>query len=131
MTDDTSAAGSSSTPIVVPADVQEKFGPIVQLILASESMNDDERRYWIDILPAMSPEQIEKLQEILQREKQQLAAIDAKYAQDMQDVAHAKSIEQIGSDRAQRQAMRSATEEESRKNEHATAEGLFDIIDNA
>ncbi len=59
MADDATTADGSASPIIVPADVREKFGALVDLILASESMNDDERRYWIDILPVMTQEQIE------------------------------------------------------------------------
>ena len=127
---DATSAGTGSTPIVVPADVQAKFGGIVSLILASESMNEDERRYWIDILPAMTPEQIAKLQEILSREKEQLAAIDAKYAQGMTQFADAKAAVQSGEERVQRQSQRAATEAEIRANETQAAEGLLDQLDN-
>ena len=127
---DATSAGTGSTPIVVPADVQAKFGGIVSLILASESMNEDERRYWIDILPAMTPEQIAKLQEILSREKEQLAAIDAKYSQGMTQFADAKAAVQSGEERVQRQSQRAATEAEIRANETQAAEGLLDQLDN-
>ena len=130
MTDATSA-GTGGTPIVVPADVQAKFGGIVALILASESMNEDERRYWIDILPAMTQDQIAKLQDILAREKEQLAAIDAKYAQGMAQFADAKSAVQTGEERLQRQSQRDATEAEVRASEAQAAEGLLDQLDNA
>ena len=127
---DATSAGTGGTPIVGPADVQAKFGGIVSLILASESMNEDERRYWIDILPAMTPEQIAKLQEILSREKEQLAAIDAKYAQGMTQFADAKAAVQSGEERVQRQSQRAATEAEIRANETQAAEGLLDQLDN-
>ncbi len=42
-------------------------------------MNLEERQYWINILPIMTPEQIKNLRDILTNEKEQLAAIDAKY----------------------------------------------------
>ncbi len=43
-------------------------------------MNNEERQYWINILPIMTPEQLKNLEEILLSEKEQLAAIDAKYS---------------------------------------------------
>lgn len=129
MSDATNPTGRGTTPIVVPDDVRAKFGSLVDLIVASESMNDDERRYWIDILPAMTPEQITKLQDILAREKEQLAAIDAKYSQSMTQIANAKATEKIVEDRKQRGTERAATEAEVRASETQAAEGLLDQID--
>lgn len=131
MSDAAGSTGASPIPLVVPADVQAKFGDIIALIVASESMNDDERRYWIDILPAMTPDQIAKLQDILAREKEQLAAIDAKYSKNMEQMAGAKAVEQTGEERKQRQAERSATEQEIRADETQAAEGLLDQIQDA
>ena len=68
--------------LTVPPDVQEKFGPLIELIKGSESMNDEERQYWVNILPIMTPEQLKNLEDILVNEKRQLAAIDAKYSKD-------------------------------------------------
>lgn len=66
--------------IAVPDNVKQQFPELVALVLGSESMNDEERQYWINILPIMTPEQIENLRDILESEKKQLAAIDEKYA---------------------------------------------------
>lgn len=52
---------------------------LVDLILKTESMKDEERKYWFQLLPIMSTEQIKKLQNILQNEKDQLAELDQKY----------------------------------------------------
>lgn len=71
-------AGSN---LVIPPETQDKFGELIALVKDSESMNDEERQYWINILPIMTPEQIQNLHDILKNEKDQLAAIDAKYAQ--------------------------------------------------
>lgn len=68
--------------LTIPPDVQEKFGPLIELIKGSESMNDEERQYWVNILPIMTPEQLKNLEDILVNEKRQLAAIDAKYARE-------------------------------------------------
>ena len=55
--------------------------PLVELILKSESMDDGERQYWFNLFEVMNKEQVEKLRDILVREKQKLAEIDAKYSQ--------------------------------------------------
>ena len=116
---------SSGAVIIVPQDVRAKFGDLADLILASESMNDDERRYWIDILPAMNDEQVAKLRDILVRERDQLAAIDAKFAKDKGQLADAKAVEHIGVERKQRSDERAAGEAEARAAEAQAAEGLL------
>lgn len=83
MSDDTSSA-TDSTVLIVPPEVQEAFPEIISLILVSESMNVTERQYWVDILPVMTPEQVAQLLKILTNERDQLAAIDAKYAQEIE-----------------------------------------------
>lgn len=118
-------------PIIVPADVRAAHGEIVDLILASESMNDDERRYWLDILPAMTPEQIAKLKDILVRERDQLQAIDAKYSKDMTSLADAQAVRQTGEERQKRMQERSATEAEAKATEEKAAENLLDEMNNA
>ncbi len=120
----------ATTPIIVAADTRAKHGELVDFILASESMNDDERRYWIDILPVMSDEQITKLRDILVRERDQLAAIDAKYSQDMTNVADAQAIRQTGEERKQRQDERSSAEAQAEATEEQVAEGLLDQMKN-
>lgn len=132
MADDASSTGTGPIPIVVSDDVRATFGPLVDLIVGSESMNDDERKYWIEILPVMSPEQIAKLQDILTREKEQLAAIDAKYSGvPGTPTEPTKSVEQTGVERKQRSEERQMTEAEARATETQAAEGLLDQINQA
>lgn len=105
--------------LVIPPDVQEKFGPILALIQGSESMNNEERQYWINILPIMTPEQLKNLEDILGSEKKQLAAIDAKYSKEMRQAEGNASIasmeEQIRSKKQKR--MESEAEHMKRENE--------------
>ncbi len=59
-------------------------------------MNNEERQYWVNILPIMTPDQRKNLEEILVSEKQQLAAIDAKYSKQAEPAANQTSPEQTG-----------------------------------
>lgn len=76
----TPATGTPASSLKVPDSVRQQFPDLVELVAASESMNDEERQYWFDILPVMTPEQVQNLRDILTNERNQLAAIDAKYA---------------------------------------------------
>ncbi len=81
--------------LVIPPETQAKFAPLLEYIKASESMNDEERQYWINILPIMTPEQLKNLEDILMNEKQQLAAIDAKYSKEVATVSSTASVSSI------------------------------------
>lgn len=63
----------------ISEDFAKKNPVLVDLILRTESMKDEERKYWFQLLPIMSEEQAQKLQNILQNEKDQLAELDKKY----------------------------------------------------
>lgn len=67
----------------IPKFVSDKYPDLVELIKTTESMDDQEREYWFQILPIMTPEQIEKFRGILVTEKQQLAELDKEYEDEL------------------------------------------------
>ncbi len=67
----------------VPPLVKEKFPDLMQLIKETESMNEEERDYWFQILPIMTEEQIGKFRTILLNEKQQLTQLDQEYSKEL------------------------------------------------
>ncbi|MFT7184137.1 MAG: hypothetical protein ACI9QC_000468 [Oceanicoccus sp.] len=79
----TKTSGANAADYKIPAVVQEKFAELVKLILATESMSKEERNYWFQILPIMTPEQIERLNGILHEEKSQLAKLDSDYQDEL------------------------------------------------
>lgn len=116
-----------ASTLVIPTEILERFGPLIELIKASESMNNEERQYWINILAIMTPEQIRNLEEILRNEKSQLAAIDAKYNKEAGSSSNPSMLlgmeEKIRSKKQERQRVEQeeATEEEMQE-EHLLAE---------
>lgn len=122
MSDETTQQGqqtsqsSGGTGIFVPESVRLSHGPLVNLILQSESMNDEERQYWIDLLPIMTNEQIQQLQLILDNEKKQLAAIEEKYSSGTQGTTQAnvtmRNVEEIALQRTQKASERIHVEQE-------------------
>jgi hypothetical protein len=127
MADDQTTGGN----LAIPDDTRQKFGDLVDLIEKSESMNDEERQYWINILPIMTPEQIQSLRDILVNERNQLAAIDAKYAKEIQSVGEEQFIKQVSEDRRKRSAGRTQAEAKTKEQEDASADALLKEIDNA
>lgn len=70
----------------IPDAVKNQYPDLVPLILQTESMNDDERQYWFQILPIMTDDQVTKLREILTNEKTQLAEIDKQYHKEVKQI---------------------------------------------
>lgn len=68
---------------IVPQLVREKFPDLIKLIYETESMNTEEREYWLQIMPIMSEEQIVKFRDILVNEKDQLSKLDKEYESEM------------------------------------------------
>ena len=58
----------------VSVEVQKKFPDLVEMIKESQSMNPEERQYWVDVLLIMSDDQIQNLRNILENEKKQIEA---------------------------------------------------------
>lgn len=52
---------------------------LVTLIRETESMNEEEKQYWITLIPNMKDSDKEKLEAILTKEKETLAEIDARF----------------------------------------------------
>ncbi len=85
---------------------------LVVLILESKSMdNFEEKQSWFSLLPMMNKEQVNKLQDILVREKQKLAEIELKYeqkkdelkikyTQKREDMVYTKKMQEIRSEEA-------------------------------
>lgn len=64
-------------------------------ILNTESMDEDEKGYWFDILPSMNGSQIERLVDILLIEHKKLTALEIKYQKEIKALneKHLKELE--------------------------------------
>jgi len=67
----------------IPEEVRQQFPDLVELIKGSSSMDDEERQYWVDVLPIMSEDQIKNLRDILINEKTQIQEVNQAYAKGM------------------------------------------------
>lgn len=119
---------AKSSAVQIPDDLKQKFPELIALILASESMNDEERQYWINILPVMTPEQIRNLQDILTNEREQLAAIDRKYAKEIERIGESQLLQKVDEERRRRRSQRLQKEEHTRQQEENTAAEILGKI---
>jgi len=132
---DSDTQGSSGTQdprsgIFIPEELRAKYPQLIEMILASESMNDEERQYWVEIMPVMSPEQIQQLEKILQNEHDQLAEIDSKYGKQIEEIAaKQRPIEELDEKRQQLATDRTQKEQSVRAAEEQAAADLLNKID--
>lgn len=74
-------------------EIQAKYPELIGLILKTESMEDDERQYWFDIMPSMTDEQIDRLFDILDTERRKLEALEEKYKNEIKQLNEKHLIE--------------------------------------
>jgi len=79
MADPLTTSQDEQSTLVIPEEVRANFPDLVELVKGSQSMDDEERQYWIDALPIMSEDQVENLRGILENEKSQLEEVEASY----------------------------------------------------
>ena len=113
----------------IPNDMLEQNADLVVLVLESKSISDPkEKQSWFDLYLLMNQEQIDKLRDILTREKEKLAEIEAKY-QAKQDEIKRKYEETYASGAYQRQQDKIRdTETASREQESLEADALLSQI---
>ena len=115
-------AGSQNSSPLPPA-IAAKYPDLEQLIRKTESMTDEERNYWFQILPIMTDQQVEKLRGILLHEKEQLSKLDSEYQEELSKI-NAKHMnewkgEESRAEREKREAEEKAHEAEEKAQEAA------------
>jgi len=115
--------------LIIPDETRAQFPDLIEFILGSESMNDEERQYWINILPVMTPDQRTSLTDILETEKKQLKAIDKKYAKEIERIGAQNLIHKTEQERRKKRKERSEVEEEAEAADEKVAEELLAQID--
>lgn len=126
MKDDSSGSASGVT---ISDDLRTKFPDLIALILQSESMNDEERQYWVNIMPIMTPEQLQNLRDILNNEQKQLAAIDDKYSAQIGNNNNKELIAKTEASIKGRREERSEQEEIHEREEYIQTEDLLKKIE--
>lgn len=113
----------------IPNDMVENNGDLVVLVLESKSISEPkEKQSWFDLYSLMNQEQIDKLRDILTREKEKLAEIEARYQAKQEEIR--KRYEETyasGAYQQQQEKIRDS-ETESREKEEMEADALLTQI---
>lgn len=116
---------------IIPKLVREVFPDLVKFIFETESMDADEREYWLQILPIMTEDQIKKFRDILVNEKEQLTKLDKDYESEMSKLEKTQkatiSEEEVLKRRAELKAKESANETVEQKQEEELLKNLQNL----
>jgi hypothetical protein len=64
-------------------ELETRYKELIDLVLGSESIDNNEKQYWFDIMPSMTDEQIDRLFNILMTERKQLEELNMKYQEEI------------------------------------------------
>ena len=115
----------NGTTFYLSDEIQTKYPELIKLILETESMDDDERQYWFDIMPSMTDSQIDRLYNILETEKKKLEELEIKYQKEIKSLNEKHLIEW------QEFQMKKAKDKvaEAKKNEKTEEQDPDDVLD--
>ena len=114
----------------IPESVKNTYPDLIPLIIATESMNDEERQYWFHILPIMTDEQVSKLREILLNEKRELERLDNEYEDEIKKINDSHLAEWKAMQAKQKREQLKSEEAEHEKEEHETEQTLLKKLQN-
>ena len=107
-------------------EIQIQYTELVELILGSESIDNNEKQYWFDILPSMTHDQIDRLFNILMTERHQLEELNIKYQEEIKTLNEKHLIEwqSLQSQKAKEQ-VKKAEQADTSKSDAADSLGLL------
>jgi len=79
-TTDMTPAQVAELRALLDKEMVEKYPDIVQMLFQTPSLIFDEKKYWLQLMPLMAPDHIERLRGILLSERQKLVEINARYS---------------------------------------------------
>jgi hypothetical protein len=127
--------GAQAAQSRIPKEVADKYPQLEALIMDTESMTNEERDYWFQILPIMTDQQIQKLLGILEHEKDQLSKLDQEYEKELSKLNDKHLAEWKGeeakAEREERQAVEASHEAEETAAEAELLSQLEDDEDSA
>lgn len=102
-----------------------QYNELCNLVLKTESMDDDERQYWYDILPSMTNDQVDRLYNILDTERKKLEKLEEKYQDEIKNLNEKHLIEW---QEFQMKDSKKKIKEEESKDKDANADDVLDQL---
>ena len=113
----------------IPDDMLHNNTDLVVLVLESKSINEPkEKQSWFDLYALMNQDQIDNLRDILTREKQKLAEIEARYQAKQEEIKRKYEETYASGAYQQQQNKIKDSEKASREQEEVEADALLNQI---
>lgn len=110
-------------------EIQMRFPELVDLIIMSESIDNNQKQYWLDILPSMTNEQIDRLFNILMTERQEIERLDLQFEQDIKALNEKHQIQwQALQSQKAKEKIAEAEKNDTSKKEADDALGMLDSL---
>lgn len=129
MADDTAVKTEEET-LVIPEETAADFPELVRMVKASRSMDNEERQYWVDVLPIMSDDQIENLRDILDNERKSVDDANKSYQAGMEEATE-KAVNTFNAEAYKaKKRMRIEAETVHEQEEKESEEALLSELEN-
>ena len=110
-------------------ELQVRFPELIDLILNSESIDNAQKQYWLDILPSMTNEQIDRLFNILMTEKIEIEKLDLQFQEDVKALNEKHLIQwQALQSKKAKEKIAEAEKEDTSKQDAEDALGMLDSL---
>lgn len=110
-------------------EIQAQYPELIQLVLNTKSMDDQERQYWFDIMPSMSDEQIDRLFDILDTEKKKLEQLEVNYQKEIKSLNEKHLVEWQAFQVKDNKAKIAKAQEEDAKNDQ-NPDDILNMLNN-
>ncbi|MDD2693978.1 MAG: hypothetical protein PHY14_03525 [Candidatus Gracilibacteria bacterium] len=110
-------------------EIQAQYPELVDLVLGSESIDNNEKQYWFDIMPSMTDDQIDRLFNILMTERRQLEELNVKYQEEIKTLNEKHLIQwQSLQSQKTKEKIEQAEKSDTSKKDADDALGMLDAI---
>ena len=126
----TSTAVTEPSILNIPDETRAKFPDIIAMIEKSKAMNDEERQYWVDVLPIMNEGQVDNLKNILTNEQKQMQQAQNKYKTGVEAAAEAAKTKFNDFEYKEKQRIRKEEEARHEEEEKEREEAILNELEN-
>lgn len=77
---------------IISDEIQSQYPKLVELVKATQSMDNEEKQYWFSLLTAMTEEQRTRLFDILENERKKLEQLDIAYKEEKEKIRKAREF---------------------------------------
>ncbi len=126
----TQTTKDDKTKLTIPDDVQKEFPQLVEMIKKSRSMDNDERQYWIDVLPIMSDDQLQNLKDILSNEQKQIHDAEQSYSKGVEGAIRKSELDFDAEAYKEKKRIRLIAERKHEEEEKKREENILKELEN-